>query len=153
MQVKGNASLNGLFRDCPHYCMVRAFSQWLILLARRTARRTLLATSQSLSENKSTDLIIWALEVTLYLIICSSEERNDSAAEGRSYYMSALIRQDCSNFAKVCSVNISIRSPSTDASGVPASVYVCVFQVSECVLRPYVILMSWFMCVNHLQGC
>lgn len=57
--------LNGLFSDCPHYCMVRAFSQWLILLARRSARRTLLATSQSLSENKETDLIIWALEVTL----------------------------------------------------------------------------------------
>lgn len=138
------------FHDCPYYCIVKPFSQWSLILGRRTARRTLLATGQSTSENNETDLIIWALEVTLYLIISSFDESDDSSAESMSYYTSSLITKQYSNFAKVFPVNISfcwcIQYSSVQAC-------VSVFQVPACVFHAYVILMSWIMCVNHLQGC
>lgn len=85
-----------------------------------------MATGQSTSENRQTDLIKWLLEVTLYLIICSFEEWHDNAVESMFYYTSFLIMQDCSDLTRVCSVNVSIQSPSTEASSIPHVSCVCV---------------------------
>lgn len=71
------------FYDCPHDC-----------IGRRSAKTTLLATVQSTPENDKTNLIIWASEVNLYLIICSFEESDDSTAESMCYNTSFLITQE-----------------------------------------------------------